>query len=376
MADPEETGAGASPCLGPPPVLNIYHAAVSNLTATQQKKTLLLKKKIRMEHARLAKLKEAKSKELNNHQQQQENAQQSQQQIQLTSPLTGFEVHWTDDPQNLVRPALNVETADEEASIKLLVYTLERACQSQNRHRGVSATGLCFLMNYNGYSNANQPSLGTALRFIQIFQCIYAEQLAAAYIVDTPWYFTTFWNCISPFLPTRTAAKIKFLSTGNPEDVQQIFNAIHPRYVETWIPGGQATAKYDHDAYWAEEAKQFETYMKFLQREFFTKTMAQRLAENAAFGAAIGQGKSVEEAVKIAQSVTPDKRPSGLFVCSLTTETQEGEEEEAEESEEPETPESLEDEQKRVMLQEALKKQQASSAGSPSAVTMEATTPA
>ena len=54
-------------------------------------------------------------------------------------------------------------------------------------------------MDYNGYSNANQPSLATALRFIQIFQCIYAEQLVAAYIVDTPWYFTVSYLIMHPY---------------------------------------------------------------------------------------------------------------------------------------------------------------------------------
>lgn len=36
----------------------------------------------------------------------------------------------------------------------------------------------------------------------------------------------TFWNCISPFLPARTAAKMNFLSTSKPDEVKQIFDAV------------------------------------------------------------------------------------------------------------------------------------------------------
>lgn len=452
--DREEVGAWASPCVGPPPILNIFHVEVNDLSAAQKKRASMLKNRIRAEQARLLRLKEAKLKEGNTQQQkqqqpksqhrkekeqqkehkpQEEPDQQKQQkehqshqtqhpqpqlqQIQLTAPLTGFEVHWADDLQNRVRmlvarewhvprafslmieaisirrqlhperikpqevkaaakagqiyrrgfdkqghpliylrPALNDEIIDGDACINLLIYTLERACQSQNRHCGASV-GLCFLMDYNGYSNANQPSLATALRFIQIFQCIYAEQLAAAYIVDTPWYFTTFWNCITPFLPARTAAKIKFLSTSKPDEVKQIFDAIHPKYVEPWVPGGQATSKYDHEIYWAEEAKQFETYMKFLQTEFFKKSMAQRLAENAAFSAALARGLSIEQAMKVAHDASADKSPTGAADDSATAETQDGEED-ADDTDDPDTPESLEDEQRRLMLQEAIQKEQ------------------
>lgn len=71
-------------------------------------------------------------------------------------------------------------------------------------------------------------------------------------------------------------------------------------------------SKYDHDVYWAEEAKQFETFMKFLQHEFFKKSMGQRLAENAAFSAALARGMSIEEAMKVAHDASADKSPTGL----------------------------------------------------------------
>ena len=138
--DREEVGAWASPCVGPPPVLNIFHAEVSDLSAAQKKRAAMLKKRIRGEQERLLRLREAKQQEINQQQQklqqqqkpqhrkekeqqkehkqqggqdqqrQQQEQQQSQphqqqqlQQIQLAVPLTGFEVHWANDQQNLVR---------------------------------------------------------------------------------------------------------------------------------------------------------------------------------------------------------------------------------------------------------------------------------
>lgn len=93
----------------------------------------------------------------------------------------------------LCRPGKNPpqNSGDEaagEKSIKLLVYMLERAVQSLKRQEGKS--GITFIIDYNGYTNANQPPLGVALRFVDIFQNFYPERLASAFVIDTPWYFS------------------------------------------------------------------------------------------------------------------------------------------------------------------------------------------
>lgn len=88
---------------------------------------------------------------------------------------------------------------------------------------------------------------------------------------------------------------------------------IEPKYVEPWIPGGQAVSKYDHEAYWQEEMRQYETYMKFLQNEFLNKTPVQRRAENALFASAIAEGKSVQDAIQIARTASAETLPTGLL---------------------------------------------------------------
>ncbi|KAL8443821.1 hypothetical protein Emag_005786 [Eimeria magna] len=87
------------------------------------------------------------------------------------------------------------------------------------------------------------------------------------------------------------------------------------------------------------------------------------MAEDAAFSKALENGASLDEALRIAREANPEKKEDGTTSSTATTaiENPEGEEEEEEEGEEPEeqqTPESYEDEKKRLMLQEALKREQ------------------
>lgn len=88
------------------------------------------------------------------------------------------------------RPSASPASAQSDDCIRLLVYTLERALQSFDRHaQPLVSSGVVFLVHLANYSNANQPPVDVALNFINIFQSIYAEQLAAAFLVDAPWYF-------------------------------------------------------------------------------------------------------------------------------------------------------------------------------------------
>lgn len=145
-------------------------------------------------------------------------------------------------------------------------------------------------------------------------------------------------------------------------------------YVESWIPGGKATGPYDHAVYWAAEAKQFETYMKFLQEEFIVKSQEQRMAEAKAFQEAQAAGKTAAQAMLEATRALQGKPGAGGSGTPASTVTRagsaksveeaallekdEGEEDVQEEEEEEPSPELNEDEEKRRMLQEALRKEQ------------------
>ena len=72
----------------------------------------------------------------------------------------------------------------------LLVYTSERANQSRDRHCGVYG-GFCFIVDYTKSSAGFVcPTFSFALQFLQIFQCIYAELLSHAFLINTPWIFS------------------------------------------------------------------------------------------------------------------------------------------------------------------------------------------
>lgn len=264
-----------------------------------------------------------------------------------------------------MRPGQNKLDADPDSSIKLLVYMLERAVQSMKRQEGVN--GITFIVDYNGYTNANQPPLAVALRFVDIFQNFYPERLAAAFVIDTPWYFSTFWNCLVPFLPNRTTSKIHYCSTSDSKSLDPLFDQVPVECIESWIPGGKATDVYDHGTYWAAEAKQFETYMKFLQEEFIGKTQQQRMAEARAFQEAQAAGKQGDEAVEAAKAAgKEDKKGAGgagvrRGDSDTLLEKEEGEEDVQDEEDEESNADLNEDEEKRRMLQEALKKEQAGS---------------
>ncbi|PFH38311.1 CRAL/TRIO domain-containing protein [Besnoitia besnoiti] len=412
--------SGAATLTGPAPVKCIFPYRDPSLPLAQRHKIILMKRRVRLQQEALLRKRQAANGEASATSAEQGNGEEPQK-LFLASPLTGFEVNWIMDDSNLerflrarewnvakafallmetvkfrreakpervkprevmaanddgimyrrgydkhghpilyMRPAKNKPDADAETSIKLLVYMLERAVQSMKRQEGIS--GITFIVDYNGYTNANQPPLAVALRFVDIFQNFYPERLALAFVIDTPWYFPPFWNCLAPFLPNRTTSKIVYCATNDPKSLEPLFDQVPAEYIESWIPGGQATEPYDHAAYWAAEAKQFEGYMKFLQEEFIGKTQEQRLAEAKAFQDAQAAGKKGDEAVEAARTGGAEAKKAVGGGCGGDADTllekEEGEEDVEDEEDEELNEELNEDEEKRRLLQEALKRNQ------------------
>ncbi|KFG53912.1 CRAL/TRIO domain-containing protein [Toxoplasma gondii RUB] len=419
MASSAPSDAAVSdPVVGPPPVLCIFPFRDPALPVPRRHKIILMKRRVRLQQEALLLHRQKKETSGKTNSADASKGQEAQK-LYLASPLTGFEVNWIMDDSNLerflrarewnvpkafallmetvkfrreakpervkpkevmqanqegimyrrgydksghpilyMRPGKNQPNADADSSIKLLVYMLERAVQSMKRQEGVS--GITFIVDYNGYTNANQPPLAVALRFVDIFQNFYPERLAAAFVIDTPWYFSTFWNCLQPFLPNRTTSKIHYCSTSDPKSLEPLFDQVPADCIESWIPGGQATGVYDHSAYWAAEAKQFECYMKFLQEEFIGKSQQQRMVEARAFQEAQAAGKQGDEAVEAARAAAKDDKKGGNGAADSDTllEKEEGEEDVQDEEDEESNADLNEDEEKRRMLQEALKKEQ------------------
>ncbi|KAF8820381.1 CRAL/TRIO domain-containing protein, partial [Cardiosporidium cionae] len=198
------------------------------------------------------------------------------------------------------RPSLSHPADDPDLALKLLLYILERASQSLDRCQGICK--FSFVIDYNGYTTANQPPLNLSLKFLDIFQNYYPETLEVAFFLDTPWYFLfaafnvkvcslkqrkcwknpltlecTFWNVLSPFIPAQTAMKLKFLSTASEEEMRTLHAVIPPAVLDPNLLHEKYNGTYDHKAYWTAENQQFEGFMKFLQHQFIEKNQMERL---------------------------------------------------------------------------------------------------
>jgi hypothetical protein len=99
----------------------------------------------------------------------------------------------------------------------------------------------CLLINFKGAASGTVPSLAQAREALGMLQNHNPERLGRALISELPWYVSTFFKLISPFIDPVTRDKMKFN-----EDLKQ--------YVPTeqlWDQrGGQLKFEYDHSVYW------------------------------------------------------------------------------------------------------------------------------
>lgn len=100
---------------------------------------------------------------------------------------------------------------------------------------------VALLINYKDTSNSKNPPMSQSRGVLNILQTHYPERLGRALINDLPWYVTTFYKLISPFLDPVTKSKMKF----NEKLVQHV-----PAEQLLANHGGNVQFKYDHSVYW------------------------------------------------------------------------------------------------------------------------------
>nr|PIL99633.1 CRAL/TRIO domain-containing protein [Toxoplasma gondii COUG] len=138
-----------------------------------------------------------------------------------------------------------------------ILYTVERAIQSLDRMQGRDQ--LVFLIDFNGWGISQIPNTDVSMEIVSILNDHYTDVLAEAYIVDAPSYFDAVWRLVSLMVHPETAKKVLFLSSRNPDHVEELRRKIPPGYLESCI-GGECELDYEHDAYWEEEQKQFAAF--------------------------------------------------------------------------------------------------------------------
>ncbi|KAI9667273.1 MAG: hypothetical protein M1821_000087 [Bathelium mastoideum] len=143
---------------------------------------------------------------------------------------------------NDARPCLYLNPAKQntqksERQIQHLVFMLERVIEMMGP--GQETTAL--LINFKNSSGSSNPSVGQGKQTLTILQGHYPERLGRALISELPWYVTTFFKLISPFIDPVTKSKMKF-NEPLPDHV--------PRE-QLWADyGGDAPFQYLHAEYW------------------------------------------------------------------------------------------------------------------------------
>ncbi|KIV99448.1 hypothetical protein, variant [Verruconis gallopava] len=151
--------------------------------------------------------------------------------------IMGFDVHG--------RPCLYLNPGKQntdfkehgERQTKHLVFMLQRVIDILPPGQ----ESVALLINYKDTSNSKNPPMSQSRQVLSILQTHYPERLGRALISDLPWYVTTFYKLISPFIDPVTKSKMKFnepLTQHVP--AEQLLKAY----------GGKVDFEYDHKVYW------------------------------------------------------------------------------------------------------------------------------
>lgn len=114
----------------------------------------------------------------------------------------------------VLRPSAE-NTFDHTGNLHHLVYTMERAvaCTKKKGQERIS-----FLIDFDGYSIFNAPSLSTAHDSVRILQDHYPERLQKAYFVRTPVIFLGLFRLVQHLVDSVTLSKACFLSDEDMAD--------------------------------------------------------------------------------------------------------------------------------------------------------------
>ncbi|KAJ8660559.1 hypothetical protein O0I10_003606 [Lichtheimia ornata] len=108
-------------------------------------------------------------------------------------------------PAWIMRPRFQ-NSKDEDKQVKYIVFCLERGI----RLMPPGVENLAIVVDFKDALYAQNPSLSTCKKFLDILGNHYPERLGVAYVLKSPWFFFTTFKLISPFMDPVTKAKIKF----------------------------------------------------------------------------------------------------------------------------------------------------------------------
>lgn len=103
---------------------------------------------------------------------------------------------------------------------------------------------ICLVIDYHKATKATQPSFSTQLKVLSILQNHYPERLGLAIVVNVPWFLSTFFAAISPFLDPVTRTKIQMLRSA--ERVKEMV----PVDMLDYEFGGSWRYDFQFESYW------------------------------------------------------------------------------------------------------------------------------
>ncbi|KAI9310790.1 CRAL-TRIO domain-containing protein [Dichotomocladium elegans] len=137
-----------------------------------------------------------------------------------------------------------------ERQIKFIVFAIERGI----RLMPPQVETLALLVDFKDALYADNPSISTCKKFLDILMNHYPERLGIAYIYNAPWFFVTTFKLIVPFLDPVTRAKAKLVSapdsTGSTSgDWVNLREHVLPSALEADF-GGDLNFEYDVNIFW------------------------------------------------------------------------------------------------------------------------------
>ena len=141
----------------------------------------------------------------------------------------------------------NTDPSDRQ--IQHLVFMLERAIDLMPPGQGT----LALKIDFAGISSGKTPSLSTAKQVLNILQNHYPERLGRAISLSLPWFVSTFYKLITPFVDPLTREKLVFPSAkekkGGENGEAEITNYVPKEQLEKEV-GGACDFEYRHAVYW------------------------------------------------------------------------------------------------------------------------------
>lgn len=163
----------------------------------------------------------------------------------------------------VMRPSCQ-NTKSTKGQIKYLVYCMENAILNL----GEDQEQMVWLIDFHGF-NVSHISLKVTKETAHVLQEHYPERLGVAILYDAPKIFEPFWKLAKPFLEPKTAKKVNFVYTDDPNSKKMMEDMFDLSELEPSF-GGKGNTGFDIKEYserMREDDKKVAAFWMMMQKE-------------------------------------------------------------------------------------------------------------